>query len=80
AALLVLTKSAQALFFLGRYEKRPACPDLSFKSWCPGEDSVTQARPRLRLQAQPFSSSRKALKRFSSWADMKKGLHAQTFF
>ncbi len=47
--------------------------------WCPGEDSVTQARPRLRLQAQPFSSPRKALKRFSSWADMKKGLHAQTF-
>jgi hypothetical protein len=42
------------------------------KLWCPGQDSVPQARPRLRLQAQPFSSSRKALKRFSSWAEMKK--------
>ncbi|WP_454710857.1 hypothetical protein [Cupriavidus nantongensis] len=61
-------------------KKGPHAQTFFFKSWCPGEDSVTQARPRLRLQAQPFSSSRKALKRFSSWADMKKGLHAQTFF
>ncbi|WP_322087728.1 hypothetical protein [Burkholderia sp. BCC1999] len=36
--------------------------------WCPGEDSVTHARPRLRLQAQPFEASRKARRRFASWA------------
>ncbi|SOZ35103.1 protein of unknown function [Cupriavidus neocaledonicus] len=53
---------------------------LCLKLWCPGEDSVTKARPRLRLQAQPFSSSRKALKRFSSWAKMKKDLLAQILF
>ncbi|SOY47355.1 hypothetical protein CBM2589_B180109 [Cupriavidus taiwanensis] len=62
------------------YEKRVCMRRPFFESWCPGEDSVTHARPRLRLQAQPFSSSRKALKRFASWADMKKGLHAQTLF
>ncbi|WP_156162434.1 hypothetical protein [Burkholderia sp. MSHR3999] len=48
--------------------------------WCPGEDSVTRARPRLRLQAQPFESSRKARRRFASWAINEKGrLEADLF-
>ncbi|WP_232441965.1 hypothetical protein, partial [Burkholderia ubonensis] len=37
-----------------RNEKGRLEADLFENRWCPGEDSVTRARPRLRLQAQPF--------------------------
>ena len=43
--------------------------------WCPGEDSVTQARPRSGLHARPFSSSRQVLKHLTFWAGMKKADH-----
>ncbi|WP_157380367.1 hypothetical protein [Burkholderia ubonensis] len=54
------------------YEKGRHIAGLSKNRWCPGEDSVTRARPRLRLQAQPFESSRKARRRFASWAENEK--------
>ena len=74
-----------------RYGNSGACPipgpemkkgrleaDLFRKHLVP-EDSVTRARPRLRLQAQPFESSCKARRRFASWAEMKKGRQKPTF-
>lgn len=59
---------AQAPCFLGAIMKKGQLA-LTFLIWCPGEDSVTQARPRLRLHAQPFESSRKVRRHLASWAE-----------
>jgi len=53
----------------GLHREHHPATDLDLFFRCPGENSVTQARPQLRLQAQPFESPRKVRRHFASWAE-----------
>src|SRR5690606_27031193 len=79
-AFLVLARCAQAHRLLGQKKNGCLATAIFCIGWCPGEDSVTQARPRPGRQARPFSSSRDARRRIASWAKRKMAVLRQPFF